>query len=90
MQIGLAADLLHRHAGGVEVEIEVEVDIDVEALCDLEDARDLAMRVAVGIGAATDQIGALFASLDQQFLRAGIVQQALLGKTQISISTAQA
>ena len=45
---------------------------------DREDARDLAVRIAVGVGAAADQIGALLPGLDQQFLGAGIVSQALL------------
>ena len=35
---------------------EAEVDVDVEMLCDSEDAGDLAVRVAVGIWTATDQV----------------------------------
>jgi CheY-like chemotaxis protein len=58
----------------------VKVDVDIEAFRKREDARDLSMRIAVGIGTSADQIGARFARSNQQFLRAGIVEQAFLGK----------
>ena len=37
-----------------------------------------AARIGVGVGAAADEVGALLAGRDQQFLGAGIVGQALL------------
>ena len=58
----------------------MEVDVEIEAASDLEDARDLSVRIAVGIGAAADQVGAGLAGRDQQLLGAGIVEQALLRK----------
>ena len=76
----LPADLVEVHARGVEIEIEMEIDVEIEAPRDGEDARDLPVRVAVGIGTAADQVGARLASRDQQFLGAGVVEQSLLRK----------
>ena len=58
----------------------MKVDIAVELPRDREDARDLTVRIAVGIGAAADQICALFARRDQQLLGAGIIEQTFLRK----------
>src|SRR5262245_37506496 len=74
----LADDLVKVHPAGVEVEIQVEVDVEVELLRDGEDAGDLLDGVAVRIGAAADQVGALPAGRDQQLLGAWIVKEALL------------
>ncbi len=48
----------------------MKVDVDIEAARDLEDARDLSVRIAVGIGAAADQVGTRLAGRDQQLLGA--------------------
>ena len=84
MLLGLPADLVEMHPRRVEIEVEMEVDIEIEALRDREDARDLPVRIGVGIGTAADQVGAALAGLDQQFLGAGIVDQALLRETRRS------
>ena len=80
VRVGLPADLVEMHPRRIEIEIEMEVDIEVEALGDREDARDLLVRLGVGIGTAADQVGAVLAGLDQQLLGARIVEQALLRK----------
>ena len=76
--VGLPAHLVEVHPGRVEVEIQMKVDVEIEAARDGEDARNLRRRIGVGVGAAADDVGALLAGLDQQFLGAGIVGQALL------------
>ena len=58
----------------------MKIDVAIEAPRDSEDARDLAMRIAVGIGTPADKVGALLAGRDQQLLGAGIVEQPFLRK----------
>ena len=77
---GLATDFVEMHPGRIEIEIEMEIDIDVETPCEIEDARDLAVRIAVGIGTAADQVGAVFARFDQKLEGAGIVVETFLRK----------
>ena len=47
---------------------------------DVEDAADMLVRLRIGIGAATDQVGTFRAGPHQQLLGARIVEQALLGE----------
>ena len=56
----------------------MKIDVAIEAPRDLEDARDMSMRIAVGIRTAADQVRALLAGRDQQFFGARIVEQAFL------------
>ena len=63
--LGLPADLFQIHPRRIEIEIEMKIDIAIELLRDREDARDLPMRIAVGIGTPADHVGALLARLDQ-------------------------
>jgi hypothetical protein len=58
----------------------VKVDVAIEFLRDREDARDVTVRVAVGIRAPAYKVGALPARFDQEFFRAGVVEQSLLRK----------
>src|SRR3984957_17924420 len=58
----------------------MKVDIAVELPCNFENARDLPVRIAVGIRTAADEVGALLARRDEKFLGARIVEQALLRK----------
>ena len=76
--VGLAADILGLHPLGALAEIEMHVDVDVVGDGDLEDAVDLAARVAVDVGRGTQHAGAAAQALEQQRLGAGVVQQALL------------
>ncbi len=46
----------------------MKVDVEIEARRDREDARDLPVRIGVGVGAAADQVGAALAGFDQQLL----------------------
>src|ERR671930_1382898 len=80
MSVGLAAHLIEVHPRWVEVEIQMKIDVEIETAGNVEDARDLPVRVGVGIRATADHVGPLLAGLDQQFLGAGIVGEALLGK----------
>src|SRR6516164_10614098 len=73
-------DFFNIHPRRIEIEIEMKVDIAVKPPCNCKDARDLSVWIDVGIGTAADEIGALLARLDQQFLGAWIVQQAFLRK----------
>src|SRR3984957_19090891 len=58
----------------------MKVDIAVELPCNFENARDLPVRIAVGIRTAADEVGALLARRDEKFLGARIVEQAFLWK----------
>ena len=55
----------------------MEIDVQIKSVGDIEDARDVLDRLRVGIRAATDETGALFARLDQQVLGSRIVEQAI-------------
>ena len=68
------------HPRRIEIEIEMEIDIEIVALGELEDARDLAIRIAVDIGSAADRAGAVLAGLNQQLVATGIADQPLLRK----------
>jgi hypothetical protein len=57
MGVGLAAHLVEVHPRWVEVEIQVKIDVEIETVCEAEDARDLPVRVGVGIGATADHVG---------------------------------
>src|SRR6202161_2063918 len=63
-----------------DVEIEMKIDIAVEAPRHREDARNLPMRVAVGIGTAADELCTLLARRDEKLLGARIVEQSFLRK----------
>ena len=80
MLFGLPAHLVQMHPRRIEIEVEMEIDIEIEPGRDREDPRHLLVRIAVGVGAATDQVGSPPAGLDQQLFRAGIVDQTFLGK----------
>src|SRR5262245_56608670 len=56
----------------------MEIDIKVKAPRNFKNARNVPVRIRVGVGAAADQVGALLARRDQKFLCAGIVEQAFL------------
>jgi hypothetical protein len=58
----------------------VKINIEVVALCEFEDARDLAVRIAVDIGGSADRPRAVLAGLHQQFIATGIVEQSFLRK----------
>src|SRR5271170_4304211 len=58
----------------------MKVDIAIELPGDGEDARDLAVRIAVGVGTAADEVRAPLVRLNQEFIGAGIVEQAFLRK----------
>src|SRR3954465_13075015 len=79
-RLRLAADLLEGHARSIEIEVQMKIDIEIEAARDFKNAGDLRVRIAVGIGATTDQIGASIARRDEQFVRARIVEQSFLRK----------
>ena len=74
------ADVIEIHAVGGRAEIEMHVDVDVELARHLEDAVDLAVRIAVGIGRGADHAAAAVERLDHQLVGAGIVEQPLLRK----------
>ena len=75
-----ATDLVEIHPRRIDVEIEMKVDIAVELPRNREDARDLPVRIAVGIGTAADEVCALFARRDEKLLGARIVEQSFLRK----------
>ena len=52
----------------------MKIDIEIEPEGDVEDARDLPVRIAIGVRTAANQIGATFTSRDQQLIGAGIVE----------------
>ena len=56
----------------------MEIDVDPEAPRQLENARDLAMRILVHVGRAADDVGAQFQRLHHHRLAARIVEQPLL------------
>ena len=58
----------------------MKIDIAVELPRNREDARNLPVRIAVGIRTAADEVCALFARRDQKLLGARIVEQAFLRK----------
>src|SRR5579862_62111 len=77
---GLATDLFEVHARWIEVEIKMEVDIAVEPARQRKDTLYLPVRIAIGIRTAADEVRSVFASFDQQFLGARVVEQSFLGK----------
>ena len=74
------ADVIEGHAFGVGAEIEMQVDVDIVFTRELEDAIDLAGRIAVGVRRAADRTAAAIERFDHQFLGAGIVEKPLLRK----------
>src|SRR5260370_23529074 len=56
----------------------MKVDIEVERPRNREDARNLPVRIAVGIRTAADEVCALFARRDEKFLGTRIVEQSFL------------
>ena len=78
--LGFSADFIEIHPRGIEIEVEMKVDVAIEFLRDREDARDMAVRIGVGIGTPADQVRALLARFDQEFFGARIVEQSFLRK----------
>lgn len=75
-----AGDDLLRHLvemppARVGVEIEVAVEIQAEVLRHGEDPRDMPPGIAVGVGAAAEQVGARAQRLPQQLFGAAVVAQ---------------
>src|SRR5580658_8434004 len=58
----------------------MKVDIAVELPRNREDTRNLSVRIAIGIGTAADEVGALLARRDEKLLGARIVEQPFLRK----------
>ena len=58
----------------------MKVDVAVEPPRNREDTCDLPVRIAVGVGTAADEVGALFARRDEKLLAARIVEQSFLRK----------
>lgn len=75
---GLPADLVEMRPGRIEVEVEMEIDVEVELPGEVEDAREMRVRIGVRIRAAADRIGSLAQGLNQQLFSPGIVGQAFL------------
>ena len=76
--VRLLADVLDVHAVGCLAEVEMHVDVDVELLRELEDAVDLASRVAVRVRRSPDHACAASQRLDHQLVGSRVVQQPLL------------
>lgn len=56
----------------------MKVDVQIEAACNFENADDMSVWISVGVRTTSDQIRALLACGNQQFLSAGIIEQAFL------------
>ena len=78
--LGAPTDLFEIHPRRIDIEIEMKIDIAVELPRYREDTRDLAVRIAVGVGTAADEVGVLLARRDEKLLGAWIVEQAFLRK----------
>ena len=72
------ADVIEIHAIGRRAEIQMHVDVDVVVARQLEDAVDLAGRIAVGIGRAADHAAAAVERRDNELVGARIVEETLL------------
>ena len=76
--LGAADDLIQSHLVGVEVKVEVKVQIAIVFLCQSKQPFNLAVRVAIGIGAAAEQVCTLLQCTHQQGLGARIVEHTFL------------
>ena len=76
---GLTANLVEMHPRRIEIEIEMKIDVAIVAPRQLENACDMSMRIAVGIGAAADRSAPCSHASFKSF-GTGIVEQALLRK----------
>jgi hypothetical protein len=81
--VGAAADMVEGHVVCSQPKIKVHIDVDIELPRHLEDAIDLPMRIGIRVGRGTNHSAAALESIDHQFVRTRVVEEPLLGKTQI-------
>jgi hypothetical protein len=78
--VGAAADMVEGHVVRSRPKIKMHIDVDIELPRHLEDAIDLPMRIGICVGRSANHGAAALEPTDHKFVRAWVVEEALLGK----------